>query len=121
MRGHDAPMPRVTVRSQMVGVAVVAGGMVVLLAAARLATELSYSTWSHGPNTSVFPIGQEVATSDEVRVDGLTIPAGTPGVVTGDPPDEDSAYPGRLVGVRITGGPHRGTTRGIIRRSLRAR
>ena len=105
----------------MIAVAAVALGMSMLLGLARLATDLRHRTWAHGANTSVFPIGQEVATADEVRVEGLILAEGTPGVVTSDPPDEDSAYPDRLVGVRITGGPHRGRSPGIRRRSLRAR
>jgi hypothetical protein len=79
-----------------------------------------YSTWSYGPNTSVFPIGQRVITCQDITEGDSTLPAGTRGVVTSDPPDEDSAYPSRQVGVKLTEGQHQGTTRGIQRQFLRA-
>ena len=110
------PPLRFSVRRLMIVVAV----MGLAFASYRFLVELSYST-HHGPNTSVLPLGLEVRIVEGVRSGESTIPAGTRGVVVYDPPDEDSAYFYRLVGVRISEGPSSGTTIDIKRTSLRAR
>jgi hypothetical protein len=109
-------LPRFTVRRLMVAVAVVG----ITMGTVRLMTELRYATLQNGWNTSVFPIGQRVTTYQEIRIEGITLTAGTRGIVTGDPPDDDSAYPDRLVGVKIIEGQHQGITQAIQRRFLRA-
>jgi len=112
---------RFSVRRLQVTVAVI----VVLVAASiglvQFVITLRYWTPGHGLNTSVFPIGQAVTVHEEVRIDAGILTAGTPGIVMDDPPDEDSAYPYRLVSVRLTDGPHKDTTQAIKRRMLRAR
>jgi hypothetical protein len=119
--GRSAQFPRLTTRRLMVLVAGVAIMLATLIPTARLVTDLSYWTFSHGWNTSVFPIGQPVMTCEDITLERATLPAGTRGIVVGDPPDEDSAYPYRPVEVKIAEGQYRGTTRSIARRSLRAR
>jgi hypothetical protein len=83
-------------------------------------TALQYATLGNGWNTSVLPAGQRVTTSQELKVERVTLDAGTRGIVTGDMTDDDSAYPDRLIGVTISEGKHRGTTQAIERRFLRA-
>ena len=87
----------------------------------RLAEEAHYSTWAYGPNTSVLPMDLAVVVVVESRWRGGRVAPGEAGVVTSDPPDEDSAYPDRLVSVRRDAGPHRGTVIPIKRICLRAR
>jgi hypothetical protein len=84
----------------------------------RFASELAQSTRNEW-NTSILQVGQRVITFQDITEGGSTLPAGTRGFVTCDPPDEDSAYPYRMVGVKLTEGQHRGTTRTIQRQFLR--
>jgi len=110
-----------TVRRLMVAVAAAAIGLATLIGTVRLARDLKYSTFSYGWNTSIFPIGEPVRISQDVTIDGMPLPSGTQGVVVADPPDEDSAYPDRLLSVKIIDGQYRGATMGVQRRFLRAR
>jgi hypothetical protein len=112
-------LPRVqfTVRRMMVAVATLS----VVTASAKLAGELRYWTWSYGWHTSVLPAGMGVSTCRDLTSDRVTIPAGTGCVVIADPPDEDSAYPDRKVGVRVSGGPNAGFALSVRRVVLRAR
>jgi hypothetical protein len=107
---------RLTVRRMMIFVAV----MSFAFAAYRLAGELRYWTMSYGWNTSVLPLGLEVRIIQGVQLDDWTIPTGTRGVIVSDPPDEDSAYPYREVGVRFSEGPGKGRTIYVRRTLLRA-
>jgi hypothetical protein len=100
----------------MVAVAVVA----VSVASAKVARELNYWTLSYGWNTSVFPAGTRVRVYNDMVSGGLTIAAGTKCVVVSDPPDEDSAYPYRDVGVRVSEGLHTGLALSVDRINLRA-
>ncbi|WP_435008505.1 hypothetical protein P12x_005712 [Tundrisphaera lichenicola] len=110
------PQGQVTLRRMMLAVSLIA----VMLSAVRLVTALQYATLGNGWNTSVLPTGQRVMTSRDFRTKSVTLEANTRGVVTGDPTDDDSAYPGRLIYVKISEGQHRGTTQAIERQFLRA-
>ena len=92
----------------------------VAFAFVRCANELWYSTLAYGRNTSVFAIGTRVVSLDDIRDGDRVIPAGTSYHVTSDPPDDDSAYPYRIVGVRVEAGPWTGTNLGVKRTRLRA-
>ncbi len=110
------PRVRFTVWRMMIGVAIIA----FIMGTARVVTELRYATLGNGWNTSVFPTGQRVTICREMRIERVTLAAGTRGLVTSDFTDNDSAYPDRLIGVRIIEGQHEGTTQAIERRFLRA-
>lgn len=83
--------------------------------------EMKYSTWQHGPNTSVLAVGDRVVAIDDVRVGSRVVPAGTPFLVVSDMTDEDSAHEDRGVEVRFPNDPAPGPTFKIERIRLRVR
>ena len=109
------PLRRV-VESLLIATLAISG----IVVAVGIAKTLKYSTFTYGPNTSVFSPGEGILIERDVEVGGVGLSAGTPGVVVDDPPDEDSAYPDRLVRVKITAGRYQGTIHGVERRHLRA-
>ena len=89
------------------------------LARFKLSSELKFRTFSFGWNTSILPVGERVFSIVDIRVDDVSVPAGTLCLVVSDPPDEDSANPDRTVVVRTSGRGQHGPIFAVKRIQLR--
>ena len=115
------PQFQASTRRRMIVIVVAGVSLAALIGMVQFVMALRYWTFQHGYNSSVLPIGLKVVITQKVQIDGGFIEGGTQGVVVFDPPDDDSAYPKRLVGIKLTDGPNQGSTQAVQRRYLRVR